>query len=74
MDTVTEEPRYIVEFLEHYGMPWRCDGMFTRAGAWKRIKMCAADIVPGWAYPVWARIYDENNALIYSCDMVDLKI
>ena len=51
------EAKYIVEFQEYDSTPWRIDGLFTKRNAWKRIKMCAANIVPGWPYPVWARVY-----------------
>ena len=66
------EAKYIVEFQEHDSTPWRIDGVFTRANAWKRIKMCAANLVPGWPHPVWARVYlmkGENETLVYSCDL-----
>ena len=65
--------QYIVEIQEHDSAPWRPDGVFTRANAWKRVLMAARGIVPGWPLPVWARIYDASGALVYACDLRDVS-
>ena len=35
--------QYIVEIQEHDSAPWRPDGVFTRANAWKRVRMAEFD-------------------------------
>lgn len=61
-----------IEIMEADSTPWRDDVLYSRTGAWKRIKLAASQIVPDWPSPVWCRVYAVRGnieTLVYSCDL-----
>jgi hypothetical protein len=67
--------QYCVVFCEHDSMPWRDDHLFTRAGAWKRLRSLARDVVPGWPHPIWFKVWRTSRAgrvLVHSGDLRDI--
>ena len=64
--------QYDVVLQEHDSTPWRDTHLFTRAGAWKRLRMLARDVVPGWPHPIWFKVWRMSGAsrvLVYSGDL-----
>ena len=63
---------YQVEVLEHDSSPWDDGHLFSKQGAWNRVRALARLVVDGWPHPIWARIYlmkGEHKTLVYSCDL-----
>ena len=63
---------YQVEVLEHDSAPWDDGHLFTRQGAWNRVRALARLLEPGWPHPVWVRIWRHGRAgrvLVYSADL-----
>lgn len=63
--------QYCVVICEHDSMPWRDAHLFTREGAWKRLRMLARDVVPGWPHPIWFKVWRMRPArvLVYAGDL-----
>ena len=63
---------YQVEVLEHDSSPWDDGHLFSREGAWKRVRALARDVVPDWPHPVFCRVYlvrKDEKRLIWSEDL-----
>jgi hypothetical protein len=53
--------QYDVVIQEHDSTPWRDDHLYTRAGAWARIRSLAALVEPGWSHPIWVRVWRHHS-------------
>ena len=63
-----------IEFQEYDSTPWSDGVLYSRTGAWKRVRMAARNLVSDWPYPVFVRIYnDASGVLVYACDLRDVK-
>ena len=64
--------QYDVIVQEHDSTPWDDGHLFTRGGAWKRVRALARDVVPDWPHPIFVRVYlvrkDEKH-LVWSGDL-----
>ena len=64
--------QYAVIVQEHDSTEWDDGHLFTRSGAWKRVRMLARDIVPGWPHPIWCTVWRmsrDTRVLVYSADL-----
>ena len=63
---------YAVIVQEHDSTEWDDGHLFTRAGAWARVRSLARLLEPGWPHPVFCRVYvvrkDEKH-LVWSGDL-----
>jgi len=59
--------QYAVIVQEHDSTPWDDGHLFTRSGAWKRVRALARLVVDDWPHPVFCRVYrvrkDEKHPL-----------
>lgn len=77
--------QYRVVIQEHDSTPWDDGHLFTRAGAWARIRALAALVVPDWSHPIMVHVwrhYSKRTAdgqlrncrvLVYSGDLREVQ-